>query len=134
MNIFKYVCTFFVRLPEGKNPLFGISGWLDWLCLLAPLVVVSFFFFSFHDCAVKDEKQQKKKLSQKMCAVCSVFHFFFFFLAFCHPLACTSFYIPSSRSPISNLLLARLISSRGVGWWRPRSSPSSTAVAFFVFF
>lgn len=53
--------------------------WLAWLAMFTCATCGGeLFFFSFHDCAVKDEKQQKKKLSQKMCTVCSVFHFFFF--------------------------------------------------------
>lgn len=131
MNIFKYVCTFFVRLPEGKTPLFGISGWLGWLCLLAPLVVVS--FFSSHFMIVQWRTRSSRKRSfHKKCVLCAVSSTSSFSLGVCHPPACTSLFIPSSRSLISNLLLARLISSReAVGCWRPRSFPFCAAVAFF---
>lgn len=131
MNIFKYVCTFFVRLPEGKTPLFGISGWLGWLCLLAPLVVVSFFLLISWLCSEGREAAEKEAFTKNVyCVQC--LPLLLFFLAVCHPPACTSLFIPSSRSLISKLLLARLISSEGVvGCWRPRSSPSSAAVAFF---
>lgn len=91
MNIFKYVCTFLFAFQKKKSTIRYL--WLAWLAMFTCATCGGeLFFFSFHDCAVKDEKQQKKKLPQKMCAVCSVFHFFFFFfLAVCHPLACTVF-------------------------------------------
>lgn len=126
---------FFVRLPEGKTPLFGISGWLGWLCLLAPLVVVSFFSSHFMIVQWRTRSSRKRSFHKKcvLCAVSSTNSSFPLLFA-THPLA-QVFFIPSSRSLISNLLLARLISSREVvGWWRPRSSPSCAAVAFFSCF
>lgn len=91
----------------------------------------AFFLLISWLCSEGREAAEKEAFTKNVyCVQC--LPLLLFFLAVCHPPACTSLFIPSSRSLISKLLLARLISSRGVvGCWRPRSSPSSAAVAFF---